>query len=1271
MSEIEINKTLDEIVFGILSPQEIRKMSVVEIRTADTYDEDGAPIPSGLMDSRLGTLEPRQRCATCGNTAVRCPGHFGHIELAVPVIHVEFTKIIHDLLEATCRNCGRILIPEDKIKEIKKRMKRAVELLGEVPQSLYKSVLAESKKGKRCPYCDAPQYKIEFHKPTIFYEVMGSEGAQRLIPSMIRERLERIPDDDLRLLGLDPKRARPEWMILQVLPVPPVYVRPSITLESGIRSEDDLTHKLVDIIRINQRLRENMEAGAPTLIIQDLSELLQYHVTTYFNNEASGIPPARHRSGRALKTLSQRLKGKEGRFRSNLSGKRVDFSARTVISPDPNIDINEVGVPLEIAMKLTVPEKVTFFNLEEMKKYVINGPEKYPGALYVVRPDGKRIRLEFVSDRKKVAEVLEPGFIIERHLKDGDIAIFNRQPSLHRMSIMAHFVKVLPYKTFRLHLAVCPPYNADFDGDEMNLHIPQSEEAQTEARLLMQVQDQILSPRFGGPIIGAIRDYITAAYLLTRKSTFLNRKEVNKLLVDTGYEGPLPEPEIKEPEPLWSGKQIFSLFIPKGMNYVLKAQICRGCDVCKREECEYDAYVVIKNGILVKGVIDRNSIGAEKSESLLHRIIKDYGTEVGKEFLNKICRLLKSFITMRGFTYSFDELELSPEAERKIKATIRKSEKNINKLIEELKRGTLERLPGQSLLDSFEIYVMNELAEARDKSGRISDADLSESNAGIIMTRSGARGSSLNIGQMTACVGQQSVRGKRIMRGYLDRALPHFKPKDPSPKARGFVYSSYREGLDPIEFFFHAMGGREGLVDTAVRTQQSGYMQRRLINALEHLRIEYDGTVRDSNGDIIQFRYGEDGVDPAKSDHGKAVNVSRLVEQIKLTAEKGEPADIEFIKEKLKSVKNELTPLLIDELKKELKKAKLPKESVERVIKLAIENYKKALVEPGEAVGVVAAQSIGEPGTQMTLRTFHYAGVREQNVTLGLPRLIEIVDARREPSTPIMTIRLDKEYKRDKEKATEIARKIIATKLEDIAHAIYIDPETQELIVELDSVMMENRGVTIEELRERIKIPGCEVRVNERQVIVAAKKEADLRKLMDKISQYHIKGIPEIKRVLVTEEDGEWVIRTDGSNLPKVLNVEGVDPTRTTTNHIQEIANTLGIEAARNAIIQEAVGVLEEQGLDVDIRHIMLVADIMTHTGEVRQIGRHGISGEKESVLARAAFEITVPNLVEAAVQGKSDPLKGVTENVIVGQSIPIGTGLVDLYMSTKVGGGK
>ncbi len=1265
MVEEAYQKLVDEVRFGILSPQEIRRFSVVEIRTADTYDEDGAVITSGLMDNRLGVLEPGQRCRTCGNTAARCPGHFGHIELAVPVIHVEFTKIIYELLQATCRSCGRILLSEDAIKGIKARMVHLRNLIDIVPDSFYSKVLGDARRNKECSYCGARQYKIEFIKPTIFREYMEDGGAQRLTPSIIRERFERISEEDLELLGFDPKNARPEWMILQVLPVPPVYVRPSITLESGIRSEDDLTHKLVDIIRINQRLKENMEAGAPTLIIQDLYELLQYHVTTYFNNEASGIPPARHRSGRALKTLSQRLKGKEGRFRSNLSGKRVDFSARTVISPDPNLDINEVGVPLSSAMRLSVPEKVTFWNIDEMREIVKNGPENYPGSLYIVRPDGKRVRLEFVLDREKVAEALEPGFIVERHLRDGDVVIFNRQPSLHRMSIMAHHVKVLPYKTFRLHLCVCPPYNADFDGDEMNLHVPQSEEAQTEVRLLMEVQDHILSPRFGGPIIGAIRDFVTAAYLFTQKSTFLEKKKVCELLAEAGYEGSLPEPVVKKPEPLWGGKQIFSLFIPKGLNYALKSSICQGCNPCLREECPYDAYVVIKNGVLECGVIDKNSIGAERSESLLHRIIKDYGTEAGRVFLNKICRFLNRFITMRGFTYSFDELELSPATKRKIHQIIRRAENRIESFTKGLQDGTLERLPGQTIIDSFEIYVMNELAEAREKAGEAADSDLDVNNSGIIMTRSGARGSLINIGQMTACLGQQSVRGKRIMRGYLERAMPHFKIGDPSPKARGFVYSSYRDGLDPIEFFFHAMGGREGLVDTAVRTQQSGYMQRRLINALEHLHVEYDGTVRNSIGDIIQFRYGEDGVDPAKSDHGKAVNVSRIVEQIRLMMEKAEAAPKSYIEKRLKETKDQLTPLLIEELRNELSKAKMGKEDVDRAIKLTLENYRRALVEPGEAIGTVAAQSIGEPGTQMTLRTFHYAGVREQNVTLGLPRLIEIVDARRVPSTPTMTIYLEKEYGKSKEKATEIARRIIHTTVKDITQAMYIDPKTGGIIMKMDAARMRERGVTVDELGEEVfDIPDCSIKFQEDQILIEPKKPLDAKKILEKVSSRHVRGLPGIRRVLVAEEEGEWVIRTDGSNLPKIFDIEGVDPSKTTTNNIHEIAKTLGIEAARNALIRESVSVLEEQGLDVDLRHIMLVSDIMTATSDVRQIGRHGISGEKSSVLARAAFEITIPNIVEAAVKGESDPLKGVTENVIVGQAIPIGTGLVDIYMS-------
>jgi DNA-directed RNA polymerase subunit A' len=406
-------------------------------------------------------------------------------------------------------------------------------------------------------------------------------------------------------------------------------------------------------------------------------------------------------------------------------------------------------------------------------------------------------------------------------------------------------------------------------------------------------------------------------------------------------------------------------------------------------------------------------------------------------------------------------------------------------------------------------------------------------------------------------------------------------------------------------------------------------------------------------------------VDPAKSDHGKAVNVSRLIDQIKIGEEKGAAATPDYIKKQLVGVEEQLTPILLDQLKQNLAKTKFSKKGVEKAVNSTAQQYKRALMEPGEAVGIVAAQSIGEPGTQMTLRTFHYAGVKEQNVTLGLPRLIEIVDARRIPSTPIMTIYLTGELRKSKENAVEIARSIIYTSLEDIASAIYIDPIREEIVVDINKSMIDDRAIPMEELEEIVQLQNATTKVKGSTLQIKPKKVETLKRMLGKVSGFHVKGVVDIKRVLVTEESGEWVIRTDGSNLSKVLEVPGVDTSRTTTNNVHEIAKTLGIEAARNALIHEAKGVLEEQGLDVDVRHVMLVADMMTTTGEVQQIGRHGISGKKASVLARAAFEITVPNIVEAAVKGESDPLAGVTENVIVGQSIPIGTGLVELYMST------
>ena len=873
-------KKIKQINFGLMSPEDIREMSVVKIETPDTYDEDGYPIENGLMDPHLGVIDPSLKCRSCGYRGGECQGHFGSIELARPVIHVGFGDVIHKILRSTCNECGRVLLTDDEIFKYTEKIKDA-QNHHENLTKLLKDIYNEARRDV-CPHCEAAKDDITIDKPVSIVQKMEGED-YKLTASEVRERLERISDEDAFVLGVNPEVARPEWLVLTVLPVPPVTVRPSITLDTGERSEDDLTHKLVDILRINQRLIENMEAGAPQLIVEDLWELLQYHVTTYFDNEASGVPPARHRSGRPLKTLAQRLKGKEGRFRSNLSGKRVNFSARTVISPDPNISINEVGVPEMIAKEVTVPAYVNDWNMDEMRTYIENGPNVHPGANYVIRTDGRKIRV-YDETKDMILEKLEPGYIIERHLKDGDMVLFNRQPSLHRMSMMAHEVRVLPYKTFRLNLCVCPPYNADFDGDEMNMHVFQTDESRAEAKSLMRVQEHILSPRFGGPIIGAIHDHISGAYLLTKPGSEFTEEQALQIIRKSHlFNNENVDPKhLKRKHENWTGKELFSLLLPDDLNLVYKAEICQKCDVCKEEACDIDAYVVIENGELKHGVIDEKAYGSF-SGRILDKIVKEYGPARAREFLDRSTDLAICGIMKTGITTSTNDEEIPEEAQERINEHLRESENKVDKLVEAYENDYLEALPGRSLEETLEMKIMQVLGEARDVSGQIAENYLTmEHNHSVVMARTGARASMLNLTQITSCVGQQSVRGGRIHRGYIDRTLPHFRKNELGAKAKGFVHSSYKKGLDPIEFFFHAMGGREGLVDTAIRTAQSGYMQRRLVNALQDLQVKPSGLVTDNQGMVIQLMFGEDGVDPAKSDFGKAADLNKIIDENRL-----------------------------------------------------------------------------------------------------------------------------------------------------------------------------------------------------------------------------------------------------------------------------------------------------------------------------------------------------------------------------------------------------
>ncbi|EMA41651.1 DNA-directed RNA polymerase subunit A' [Halobiforma nitratireducens] len=926
-------KDIGSINFGLMEPEEYREMSATKIITADTYDDDGFPIDMGLMDPRLGVIDPGLECKTCGKHSGSCNGHFGHIELAAPVIHVGFTKLIRRLLRGTCRECSRLLLTEDEKEEFHGQIDEA-QKLGRDLNDVTKAAIRQARKKDRCPHCGEVQYDIDHEKPTTYYEVqqvLTSEYSQRiagamqgqdedaermspdelaaeteidlsrineilsgsfrpresqrkaiekaldidlteedtnkLMPSDIRDWFEAIPDEDIEVLGIDPDRSRPEWMILTVLPVPPVTARPSITLDNGQRSEDDLTHKLVDIIRINQRFMENREAGAPQLIIEDLWELLQYHVTTFMDNEISGTPPARHRSGRPLKTLSQRLKGKEGRFRGSLSGKRVNFSARTVISPDPTLSLNEVGVPDRVAKEMTQTMNVTERNVEKARRFVSNGPEGHPGANYVRRPDGRRLKVT-EKNCEQLAEKVKPGWEVNRHLIDGDIVIFNRQPSLHRMSIMAHEVVVMPYKTFRLNTVVCPPYNADFDGDEMNMHALQNEEARAEARVLMRVQEQILSPRFGENIIGAIQDHISGTFLLTHNNPRFNETQALDLLRATRIDE-LPEPSgvDDQGEPFWTGYDVFSELLPDDLNLEFTGTV--------------GEKVAIEDGQLIEGTIAEDEVG-EFGGEIVDTITKIHGKTRARVFINEVASLAMRSIMHFGFSIGIDDETIPEEAQARIDETIDDAYDRVEELIEAYERGELESLPGRTVDETLEMKIMQTLSRARDNAGNIADEHFTEENPAVVMAESGARGSMLNLTQMAGCVGQQAVRGERINRGYENRTLSHYKENDLSAEAHGFVENSYTSGLTPREFFFHAMGGREGLVDTAVRTSKSGYLQRRLINALSELETQYDGTVRDTSDTIVQFEFGEDGTSPVKVSSGEdnEIDVEHIADRV-------------------------------------------------------------------------------------------------------------------------------------------------------------------------------------------------------------------------------------------------------------------------------------------------------------------------------------------------------------------------------------------------------
>jgi DNA-directed RNA polymerase II subunit RPB1 len=1420
------------IQFSVLGPDEIIKRSVVEINKTDTY-AGSEPIVGGLFDSRMGVLEHNRVCCTCEQKNIFCPGHFGHIILAKPVFHAMFFDIVKKILNCVCYKCSKCLIsPDTTHKDFKNDMIRIMSIKSNQKRwETYYKLCNTTTKIKACGDdgsvgCGAVQpskYQKE-NSMKIIAEWKDKKTLEKISQEFtaddIHKIFKRITEKEMDMMGFNPKWNRPEWMICTVLPVPPPSVRPSIIEENGQRREDDLTHKLSDIIKTNNSILDKINKGASEETIKYITMLLQYHVFTFINNQIPGLAPSQQRNGRKLKSVSDRMKKKEGRIRGNLNGKRVDQSARSVITPDPYISIDELGVPIKVAINITFPEIVNKYNIDKMRELVRNGSDNWPGAKYI-KKQNTTTNLKYSQDLNVNAKELKHGDIVHRHLTNGDFILFNRQPSLHKMSMMCHKVVIMPYQTFRLNVLDTPPYNADFDGDEMNLHCPQSVQTMNELMDIAAVPYMVLAPRDGKPIIEVVQDTLLGSFRLTKDFTKIQDKTLaNIQMVNSYFGGSLPEPDKKY---MYSGKEAYTQILPPGLFINRKNK--------------KDERFVINNSVLEKGNLDK-TVFHGISTGMIPVIYHDYGPFEVRKFLDNTQRLICRWLLTAGFSVGISDLVTDKTTDKKLKNKIKEMKTKAYNKLDEIRRGTIDNNSIFNNEEYIEREIIGILNETTSEVGKIGLSQIDETkNRMINMVKSGSKGKETNVAQMIACVGQQNVDGKRITYGFTDRTLPHFTKYDDGPEARGFVKNSFISGLTPQEVFFHAMGGREGLIDTAVKTSETGYIQRRLVKAMEDSKVYYDNTVRTAIGSIIQYIYGEDGMDGCKielqiintidkntfeidqeyhlkqSDNvalhmtAEAFNTITAATYNRCTKHYEDMVDdkeflitkifnyekkkvinypipfdriINTASKRLETIgvnafKTDLTPdYIMDNIVKltndlyikdknqgmmyfnillrlHLNPKKLivyyhfTKEIFDWIVLQIYEYFNQAIAQPGEMVGIVAAQTIGELGTQMTLDSFHVSGTAAAvKATSGVPRLKEILSATKKTKTPTLIIYMkqdvasivnpeideegevtDARIDITKNHAMNIKNSIEITKLSDILQysEIYWDNgEYYETNIAKDQGIM-NIYKEFEELESN----SCKVRSsspwvlrlvfnkskmnlfglkmidiytklnsaydkyidcvysddNAEECIFRIKMtELALKDIDDKdeiatikaiehniVYQILLKGYKGIKKVSLNKKKYtkynnetnkfdnivEWVLDTDGTNLIEILSNPNIDTTRTISNDIREIYETLGIEAARNALYKELIAVTSEGSMN--FRHMSLLIDTMTYKGQLMSIDRHGINRGDIGPLAKSSFEETTDMLINASIFSEYDKVNGVSANVMLGQQPPCGTG--------------
>lgn len=1442
----EVRSSISNVKFMPYTPEEIEGFSIMPITNTQMFDNNGNPSKNGVYDPRLGTTENSQKCEICGQSAWNCNGHFGHIHLQRPVYHPFYIKSLRQLVVGMCSTGKHLRVPQyivDQVEmglklvergyiishdflkfldegETEEKTKEMLDFIKNTPPielnaytmstraSIIKEFLSKITSTKKvCTQCQTTAEDIRFD--SYHFQFVKTKDSQTVVVPIeeVMKRVKKFYKHNKGFYDIFFSDFGPDQFFVESICVMPSKFRPPNVLGDKVSSHPS-SSALSDIVKANIAYSKAVTDADETRIANEYSRL-QSSVNAFYDNTLVKT------SKKLPHGIRQTLEKKEGLFRKNLMGKRVNFSARSVITPDPYIATDEVGVPEVFAKALSYPEKVTEFNKDKLSKLIMNGPDVYPGANFIINGDGRTYRLAAMSkqERGKFAKMIYSNdgampIVVGRHVEDGDFVLINRQPTLHRVSILGMKARVLPnQKTLRMHYSNCASFNADFDGDEINMHLLQGELARAEVKNLALSSIHYVTPTAGNPIRGLIQDHVDSGALLTMKNNFFTYSKYSQLVYAAFGNEPnkrlkLLPPCIMYPEQLWSGKQVISTILvnltqdKEPIRLTSKSKFTNQLLVGAQEEtsvCFFDSE-------LMYGIIDKAQYGAS-TYGLVHSLFELYGSQLAGRFLTMLSCLFTYYLQTRGFTCGIDDMVISRKAEiirknmtKKMKDASKEAGKKFvkdfglpSKANFPYKQQLMELVMNPNMKERFDQYMKNAVNPiASDIISAIFPLQLTKSfltNCLLIMTQSGAKGSVVNVSQIACLLGQQELEGKRVPFMASGKSLPSFKPMDLSPIAGGFISSRFLTGLKPQEYYFHCMAGREGLTDTAVKTANTGYLQRCIIKNIEGLRVAYDGTVRNSDDSIIQFLYGEDGVDPMNNkyiekfdfmeDNYNAylskLNISELMEK----AECEEAMNLLDNKEKREKPIQSICPpnLHVGSVSESFEKSldafcNSPnhKIDVEKLRAVALFNYFKSQIQPGENVGIIAAEAIGEPATQMTLNTFHLAGYGGANVTLGIPRLREIlVVATHSPATPTMRIPLKTN---DPEEAEKFVNNFKRVSLHEIVQSFTVSEDfstksesrnNRRISVSLKLYksevekwkLNENEGLLLlrkkfgQILKKRInsilKTTGVKINdVADDDIVTTADSNqrseemgADLTKkktrkneqnsyepdeedhnsvenkneneeneskdddsklestydsatntikvnynitnvnikillesiVEDVLEEVKVQEIQGISRATTEQaKSGQMFINTEGYNFDEIIERNGIDINHFYTNHIAGIYEHFGIEAARAAVLKEVEAVFNAYSISVDKRHLQLIADYVTFSGEWLGMSRHTMK-LCPSPFQQMSFETTTQFLTHATLHGSSDDMKSPSSSLSVGNVINAGTGLCEVLV--------